>query len=71
MALVCLAMLFVLRERLRSSTTVPLFCYRDLTGLLDYYLLRRNYSEEEVMRQFQKRHRKRQQDMDRRRKSQI
>jgi SRSO17 transposase len=71
MALVCLAMLFVLREKLRSSASVPLLSYRDLTELLDYYLPRRNYSEEEVMRQIQKRHRKRQQDLDRRQKSQI
>jgi len=71
MALVCLAMLFVLREKLRSSASVPLLSYRDLTELLDYYLPRRNYSEEKVMRQIQKRHRKRQQDMDQRQKSQI
>ena len=71
MSLVCLAMLFLLKEKLRSVESIPLLSYRDLTELLDYYLPRRNYSEEEVLRQMQKRHRKRQEDLERRRKSQI
>jgi hypothetical protein len=71
MSLVCLAMLFLLEEKLRSGQSIPLLCFRDLTELLDHYLPRRNYSEEEVLRQLQKRHRKRQEDLDRRQKSQI
>lgn len=68
MALCCLAMLFLLREQIRTSASIPLLSFRDLTELLDCYLPRRSATEEEVLRQMRQRHRKRQQDIDRRRK---
>lgn len=68
MALSCLAMLFLQREQLQSEESVPLLSFRDLTELLDYYLPRRERSEEEILRQMQQRHRKRQADLDRRTK---
>lgn len=51
MSLVSMAMLFMLKEKLGSGQSIPLLSCRDLTELLDYYLPRRNYSEEEVLRQ--------------------
>lgn len=68
MSLCCLAMLFLLREQERTTTDIPLLSFRDLTELLDHYLPRRSATEEEVLRQMQKRHNKRQLDIDRRRK---
>ena len=65
-ALSCLAMLFLLREQLRTTATMPLLSHRDLTELLNYYLPRRSATEEEVFRQINQRHRKRQEDIDRR-----
>lgn len=69
MALCCLAMLFLLREQVRTAGCIPLLSFRDLTELLDYYLPRRSATEEEVLRQMSQRHRKRQEDIDRRRRS--
>lgn len=68
MSLCCLAMLFLLREQVRTAESIPLLSFRDLTELLDYYLPRRSATEEEVLRQMKQRHRKRQEDIDRRRK---
>ena len=53
MSLVCLAMLFMLKDKLRMAPDLPLLSCRDLmdlTELLDYHLPRRNRSEEEVLR---------------------
>lgn len=69
MSLCCLAMLFLLKEQVRTRETLPLLSYRDLTELLDYYLPRRSATEEEILRQMKKRHRKRQEDIDRRKSS--
>lgn len=68
MGLSCLAMLFLLREQIRTASSIPLLSFRDLTELLDYYLPRRSATEEEVLRQMKQRHQKRQEDIDRRRK---
>jgi len=62
-------MLFMLKEQIRTQKIIPLLSYRDLTELLDYYLPRRSATEEEVLRQIQKRHRKRREDIERRQKS--
>lgn len=66
MALVCLAMLFTLREQLLQARSMPLLSLRDLTELLDHYLPRKATAEKEILRQIQKRHRTRQQDIHRR-----
>ena len=68
MSLSCLAMLFLLKEQIRTEATIPLLSCRDLTELLDYYLPRRSATEEEILRQMQKRHQKRQIDIDRRKR---
>jgi SRSO17 transposase len=59
MALVCLAQLFTVRERLAVVDSVPLLSVRDIIELLDLYLPRRERTEAEVFRQMQERHRKR------------
>lgn len=59
MALVCLALLFTVRERLAAVDSVPLLSVRDIVELLAYYLPRREHSEAEVFRQMKSRHRKR------------
>jgi SRSO17 transposase len=65
-ALVCLAQLFTLRERRLAKATRPLLSVRDLTELLELYLPRRPRTEQEVLRQIDRRHRARQRDLKRR-----
>jgi len=64
MALVCMALLFMLEERLQSQDTTPLLSCSDIEDLLRAFLPKRNLDPEEVIRQIEKRHRKRQQAMD-------
>lgn len=71
MSLVCMALLFSTKVRQGQKPTAPLLSIRDITELLDYYLPRRDHSEKEVMAQIRKRHRKRQQDIDRRQDQKI
>lgn len=59
MALVCLAQLFTVRERIADVDSVPLLSVRDIIELLDLYLPRRERTEAEVFRQLLERHRKR------------
>jgi SRSO17 transposase len=70
MALVCLAMLFVLKERLYNAASQPLLSARDIVELLCFYLPRRERSESEIFRQMQARHAARQRDIDNRRRRQ-
>lgn len=56
MALVCLAQLFTVRERLAVLPEVPLLSARDLVELLDHYLPRRPRDGDEVFRQMALRH---------------
>lgn len=56
MALVCLAQLFTVRERLTSMDELPLLSARDIVELLALYLPRRQRDEAEVLRQLQARH---------------
>lgn len=67
MALVCLSTLFMAKEKQLCKETLPLLSYRDVVELLDYYLPRRSRDESEVHAQIRKRHKARQQDIDRRR----
>lgn len=64
MALVCLALLFLLEERQRVHPQVPLLSARDIVELLAIYLPRRPRDEAEVLRQMQRRHAARQRDLD-------
>lgn len=68
MALIALATVFMLEEKMRNKEALPLLSYRDITELLDYYLPRRNRDEQEVHEQIRARHKARQRDLDRRRR---
>lgn len=68
-ALVCLAQLFTVIERRLSKRSRPLLSVRDITELLEIYLPRRPKSETEVLRRIARRHRAREADIRRRRKS--
>lgn len=66
MALVCLALLFLLQERCNARVHTPLLSARDIVELLAIYLPRRPRDETEVLRQMQRRHAARQRDLDNR-----
>lgn len=59
MALVMMAMLFMLSERVRHKDTYPLLSCADIEELLSHFLPRRDVSEAEVIRQLEDRHRRR------------
>ena len=64
MALVMMAMLFLLRERLEQSHDLPLLSVRDVKILLARVLPRRDVDPDELIRQLQARHRQRQASID-------
>lgn len=66
MALICLATVFMAKEKQTSKSTKPLLSCRDIVELLDHYLPRRHRQEEELHAQIEKRHAARQRDIDRR-----
>ncbi len=70
-ALVCLAQLFLLKQRVLLSAELPLLSARDLVELLAIYLPRRPRSETEVVRQLRQRHAARQRDLDRCRSAHV
>ncbi|MFV0436735.1 MAG: hypothetical protein ACK5PS_05010, partial [Desulfopila sp.] len=55
---------FMLQERLRHKETVSLLSCTDIVELLRFFLPRRDVTEEEVLRQLQVRHAKRQASID-------
>jgi hypothetical protein len=59
MALVMMAMLFMLDERMRHLETYPLLSFSDIEDLLSRFLPRRDVSQKEVIRQIEYRHRQR------------
>lgn len=60
MALVMMAMLFMLTERIRHKETYPLLSCADIEQLLARFLPRRDVTQEEVIQQLEHRHRQRQ-----------
>jgi SRSO17 transposase len=60
MALVMMAMLFMLSERIHHKDTHPLLSCADIEELLAHFLPRRDVSEEEVILQLEHRHKQRQ-----------
>ncbi len=60
MAMVMLAMLFMLEQQIKHNAAYPLLSCNDIVELLTHYLPNRKISEEEVFRQLQVRHRRRQ-----------
>jgi hypothetical protein len=59
MALVFMAMLFMLEERLQAEDTYPLLSCSDIEELLKQFLPKRAVTQAEVYEQMDKRHRKR------------
>lgn len=66
MALICLATVFMAKEKQGCQSAHPLLSCRDIVELLDHYLPRRCRDEEELHAQIEKRHAARQRDIDRR-----
>ena len=64
MALVMMAMLFMLKERIANQDALPLMSCADIEVLLARFLPRRDIDPQEVIRQMQRRHRKRQAAID-------
>jgi SRSO17 transposase len=65
MAMVCLAMLFVVKERALAADHTPLLSTRDVVELLNYYLPRRNRTEAQVLATLHARHEQRRRDLNR------
>lgn len=59
MAIVLMAMLFVLEERVRHGATVPMLSTADVEKLLKHYLPRRDATEQELLRLLQESHERR------------
>jgi SRSO17 transposase len=59
MAMVALAMLFVLKERVEHAESAPLLSARDIVELLAFYLPRRRRKESEVIADLVRRHEQR------------
>jgi SRSO17 transposase len=64
MALVMMAMLFMLSERIHHRDTYPLLSCSDIEELLAHFLPRRDVNVEEVLSQMEERHRQRQKAID-------
>lgn len=64
MALVMMAMLFMLEEKLTQKESYPLLSCSDIEVLLAHFLPKRDVTVEEVVRQMEVRHRARQNAMD-------
>jgi SRSO17 transposase len=64
MALVMMAMLFMLAEKIHHKETYPLLSCGDIEGLLAHFLPRRDVTEEEVIFQLEQRHLQRQKAID-------
>ncbi len=70
-ALVMMAMLFMLKERIELQGDYPLLSCADIECLLAHFLPRRDVGVEEVTKQMQIRHRKRQASIDYANKKQV
>jgi hypothetical protein len=64
MALVMMAMLFMLEEKLRQKESCPLLSCSDIEFLLAHFLPRRDSTVDEVVRQMEVRHKARQRAID-------
>jgi SRSO17 transposase len=71
MALVMMAMLFMVSERILHKETYPLLSCADIEELLVRFLPRRNVNEKEVIFQLEQRHRERQKAIDSQARCQI
>jgi SRSO17 transposase len=66
MTLVLMAKLFLLREQIHNADAYPLLSCQDVVSMLAFYLPKRDVTENEMFRQLKARHKKRQDDIDRR-----
>ena len=64
MALVCVALIFTLKERLAHAESLPLLSVRDIVELLEIYLPRRSRDPDEVRAAMARRHAARQKAID-------
>jgi SRSO17 transposase len=64
MALVCLALVFTLKERIAQAESLPLLSVRDIVELLEIYLPRRPQTPDEVRAAMARRHQARQKSID-------
>jgi len=64
MTMVMLAMLFMIEQRFNYQNSIPLLSCADITILLKSILPRRDITEAEILRQLDKRHKKRQASID-------
>ena len=71
MALVMMAMVFMLSERIVHKDTYPLLSSSDIEELLAHFLPRRDVTKEEVIFQLEQRHRQRQKAIDSHARCQI
>lgn len=71
MALVMMAMLFMLTERMQHEDTYPLLSCSDIEELLAHFLPRRDTTKEEVLQQLDYRHKQRERAIDSHARSQT
>ena len=64
MAMVMLAMLFMLKERVLLAEELPLLSAEDIVWMIEYYLPRPHVTETEVQKALARRHKRRQADID-------
>jgi SRSO17 transposase len=64
MAMVSLALLFMLNERLLNEKDITLLSCQDIVELLNYYLPRADKTEDAIFKQLEKRHKKRQKSIE-------
>jgi hypothetical protein len=64
MALVIMAMVFMLSEKIKHEEGYPLLSCADIEELLAHFLPRRDSTRNEVIRQMEDRHRQRQKSID-------
>lgn len=64
MALVMMAMVFMLSEKIKHEDTYPLLSCADIEDLLAHFLPRRDTTRNEVIRQMEERHRQRKKSID-------
>lgn len=63
MSMVMMALLFMLRERVENKRELDILSCQDIIDLLNYYLPRKDNTEEEVLKNMLERHRKRKQSI--------
>jgi prophage antirepressor-like protein len=71
MAMVMLAMLFMLRERVLLAEELPLLSAEDIVWMIEYYLPRPQTTEAEVQKALARRHKRRQTSIDSRRRHEL